>query len=316
MHDEASTSEVKDLMIERLFTGPLVKIHRYRCLVSGRGPSEERSHPWHAIAMPHRGLFRLHLGKDSLIVEPNSILYWNPVPYRSSHPLGSGDAGTGFIVPPDILIEAIAPYDPGVVDRRERLFAFPAAPSSPLAFMAARLLLLQLAPGGVLDDLAIDESALQLVGDTATRPYILRGITPRGASSGTSPQRDLVEAAKSTLFERFSERLHLSDVAQAVAISPFTLCRAFRRETHLSIHQYLNRLRLRAALEMIATSTNSLIRIALDVGFSSHSHFTSAFHREFRLTPRDFRRASLGGSAWRSAWTLVNDPGSWQQESS
>jgi AraC-like DNA-binding protein len=312
MVEEASTREVEDLFLERLFTGPLVKIHHYHCLVRSSGLSKEKLHQWHTIVMPLTGHFSLHFQDGPVMVEPNTFLYENPGAYRSSHPCGIGDAGTWLVVPTDLLIDTLAPYDPAVVDRPGRLFVFPVAPSSPREFMLARLLLFQLARQEDLDALTIDETALHLVTSAVTAPYRLRGMTPTGVGIVPSARRERVEAVKEVLFERHGERLRLAEIALAVGASPFGLCRAFRRVTGLSIHQYLNRLRLRAAVDLMSTSTTLLVDIASQVGFCSHAHFTKAFRAEFGLAPRDFRRTSLGGVAWKTAWALVTrDPSAW-----
>jgi AraC-like DNA-binding protein len=303
-------SEIRDVLITPLFTGPLVRMHRYDCLASSRGPGEERSHPWHALALPHRGAFCLHLGKSTVLVDPNSVIYWNPTPFLSSHPFGGGDSGTGFIVPTDMLVEAIAPYDPGVVDRRDRIFRFPVAPSAPSVVLLERLLLMQVQRQDEIDDLSIDETVLDLVSVVATAPYRIRRVQARRPPSAViEARRDWVEAVKATLFARFNERLRLADVAQAVGASPFSLCRAFKYFMGLSIHQYLRRLRLRSGLEMLATSNSSLVDIALETGFSSHAHFTTSFRSEFGLSPSGFRRSSLRGDAWRKAWDAARGLG-------
>jgi AraC-like DNA-binding protein len=66
----------------------------------------------------------------------------------------------------------------------------------------------------------------------------------------------------------------------------------------MPIHRYLTRLRLRAALERLAGGVHDLTALALEIGFSSHSHFTDVFRREFGRTPsavrRDAGRRTLG----------------------
>ena len=91
------------------------------------------------------------------------------------------------------------------------------------------------------------------------------------------------------LASRFAEPLTLSEIGKEVACSPYHLARLFRREVGLPLHGYLNRLRLRAALERLTDGGARLIDIALDLGFSSHGHFTDAFRREFGLSPSAFR---------------------------
>src|SRR5262249_48871565 len=98
--------------------------------------------------------------------------------------------------------------------------------------------------------------------------------------------------AMALLARQFREPLALADIASAVGSSPFHLCRLFRRETGLSIHRYLSRLRLRAALELLPEYNGELTRLAVDLGFSSHSHFSDVFHREFSLAPSELRRGA------------------------
>jgi AraC family transcriptional regulator len=56
------------------------------------------------------------------------------------------------------------------------------------------------------------------------------------------------------------------------------------------MHRYLNRLRLLEALEPLAQGEADLSTLALDLGFSSHSHFTAAFRKEFAMSPREVRQ--------------------------
>ena len=96
------------------------------------------------------------------------------------------------------------------------------------------------------------------------------------------------------LATRFAEDLTLDDIARSVHCSAFHLGRIFRRQTGLSIHQYRHRLRLYAALDRIHAGADDLTGLALDLGFSSHSHFTDAFCRAFGLPPSVCRQQPRG----------------------
>jgi AraC-like DNA-binding protein len=56
------------------------------------------------------------------------------------------------------------------------------------------------------------------------------------------------------------------------------------------IHRYLNRLRLREAMETMAEREVDLSDLALGLGFSSHSHFTAAFRKELGIPPRGMKK--------------------------
>jgi AraC family transcriptional regulator len=98
------------------------------------------------------------------------------------------------------------------------------------------------------------------------------------------------EAAKELLAARMSEHVMLDEIAREVGASPFNFARIFRRQTGLPVHRYLTLLRLRGSLERLAQSDVDLTILALHLGFSSHSHFTGVFRREFGETPSSFRQ--------------------------
>lgn len=108
-------------------------------------------------------------------------------------------------------------------------------------------------------------------------------------------RRDYVTDAKALLEQRFRETLRLDDVARALHVSTYHLCRIFKEETGVPIHQYLNRLRLREALESLAAGAADLTDLALSLGFASHSHFSNAFRKEFGISPRDVRQLARVG---------------------
>jgi AraC-like DNA-binding protein len=76
----------------------------------------------------------------------------------------------------------------------------------------------------------------------------------------------------------------LADVARGAGASKRTLERLFRRETHLTLGRWHQRLRLIAALRLLAQS-HSVTEVALDVGYESPSAFIAAFRRLLGTTP-------------------------------
>jgi len=94
-----------------------------------------------------------------------------------------------------------------------------------------------------------------------------------------------VEAAKQLLADRYRELVGLDQLTRTLGTSAAHLCRCFKQQTGVTIHRYLTRLRLREALNRIDACRGELTDLALDLGFSSHSHFTAAFRREFGLPP-------------------------------
>ena len=84
----------------------------------------------------------------------------------------------------------------------------------------------------------------------------------------------------------------LDKVARVVHTSPFHFTRIFQQRVGVPVHRYLTQLRLRAALERLAEGEDDLTHLALDLGFSSHSHFAESFRKEFGKTPSEVRRSA------------------------
>lgn len=108
-------------------------------------------------------------------------------------------------------------------------------------------------------------------------------------SALTRRQRRLVTRARIRLSERPGEPLSLAQLADELGCSRFHLCRVFRAATGETLHAYRTRCRLRMALDRLVGDYRSLTDLALELGFSSHSHFTAAFRRAYGAPPSRLR---------------------------
>ncbi|HEU0118910.1 MAG TPA: helix-turn-helix transcriptional regulator [Bryobacteraceae bacterium] len=70
---------------------------------------------------------------------------------------------------------------------------------------------------------------------------------------------------------------------------------AFRASFGTTPAQYIIEQRLRRAQRLLANSSKDITAVALESGFSSHAHFSSAFRARLGVTPREFRRLAPRG---------------------
>ncbi|MBV9619372.1 MAG: helix-turn-helix transcriptional regulator [Verrucomicrobia bacterium] len=89
--------------------------------------------------------------------------------------------------------------------------------------------------------------------------------------------RERVERAKELLARDLVNPLALEALGQEVGCSPFYLSRSFSREVGLTIPQYLRKLRMERAAELLRTGRYNVTETATEVGYSSLSHFSKAF---------------------------------------
>ena len=98
----------------------------------------------------------------------------------------------------------------------------------------------------------------------------------------------------SMILERYMEKLTVKDAALAVGMSVSYFCRFFRRVTGMTYTEYLLRLRIDKAKELLAAGEMQITRISREVGFANHGYFDRVFLRLNGVSPRDYsERPSL-----------------------
>jgi len=289
--DRTGPARVPDCVaLESLYESSLVSITAWRCLYDGRALREERFFDSPVLTIVHAGASVCHVGKRSYIVEPSRVSFRSPgVPHSTSHPFGCGDYGVNIGARHRFLREAIARYG----GRRDGPVRFPVAtaPAPMRPLLRLRLLVRKLRSGVPVGSIEAEECLFRFIDESLAAAYgAAPSRLPRAADAETEKDRERwAEETRAILFRSYREPLRLEDLGEAVGVSPFHLARVFRAATGVPIHRTLTRVRLLAALERIAEGETDLTRLAIETGFSSHSHLSSTFRARLGMTPQDFR---------------------------
>ena len=94
-----------------------------------------------------------------------------------------------------------------------------------------------------------------------------------------------VEKVIALLREKLAEPPTLEEIGRTVGCSPYHLSRTFSTTTGMTIPQYMRQLRLERAAELLKSGKFNVTQAALEVGYSSMSHFSQAFHETFGCCP-------------------------------
>ena len=284
----------RPLTFRTLYDSSNVSVSDYNCRACRGGPAAEEHTDSHKIVLLRRGVFCKHVGRQSITADVNQAVFFaKGSTYRVSHPVGCGDRGTIFTLAPQVLNDMLCEIDPAYADQPDQAFPFASGPCDSGVFWKHRQLLrrLEATDARPLDPMWADETALQMMGEILAAAFERYGKPQTHRRSGTAVDHaDRAEAAKCYLACKMGERITLDDVARSVHTSPFHLTRIFRQHTGVPVHRYLTRLRLRTSLERLADGMRDLTALALELGYSSHSHFTDTFRREFGRTPSDVRK--------------------------
>lgn len=245
------------------------------------------------VVLVRRGLFRIRGPRGSGAGDPASALLLNGLePYQVRHPEPGGDHCTAIALREDPLEEVLTAIGPASAIPGRGPFPRPQAQVTTATMIRHHALLRKLGSPG--NELAVDELALALLA------ALLRGPRPHWNPAAPEPRRartarrwtDAVDEVRRALAADPSRNDSLATLARRVHTTPFHLTRLFRWRTGSSIHDYRTRLRLAAALRRLADADTSLTRVALDLGFSSHAHFTRRFRALTGMSPSQFRARS------------------------
>jgi AraC-like DNA-binding protein len=133
--------------------------------------------------------------------------------------------------------------------------------------------------------LGAKEQTLALEEEVAT---FLSSVISACTTAGRGPHV-AVERARELLNTDPAANLTLAQVAAASGCSAFHLAHCFRRQTGSTLHAYRTRLRMTQALQRLAAGERDITALALDLGYSSHSHFSAVFRRCLGAAPSTLR---------------------------
>jgi len=100
----------------------------------------------------------------------------------------------------------------------------------------------------------------------------------------------LITQAKQFIREHQGEELSLNAVAKAVNTSTFYFCKMFKKATGLRFTQYLSRVRVEKAKNLLLNPNLRVSEIAYGVGFQSLTHFNRVFKRVTGQSPTAYRK--------------------------
>lgn len=276
-------SDLPEFDVHSLLASPTVTIRDTYCRGTCRHQSAEECTLTTQLIFPYRGVYVRHVGQNQAVAEANQVLFFNAMEgYRISHPVSGGDASITLVVEESQLRELAPPSllqdGPRVTFRQQRL-RVDARTQALLALLRHSLR---------------EKVAEPLEAETLALTLVQRSLGPRTARppSSTYGRQRLVDRIKLVLASDLARRWRLGEIATEVHGSPVYLTQVFQQVEGLPLYRYQLSLRLSRALDLLG-EYDDLTCLGLDLGFSSHSHFSAAFRRLYGHTPSEFKRTAL-----------------------
>jgi|SRR6185312_340599 len=270
-------------LLAPILARPAIGIRRRTLHASGLGQVEDFSapanypppcghSPEYQLVLPYAGAFERHVGARTVFLDGTRVLFVSAgEDYADRHVAGGHDS---IIITPRLstLHELCSPAVPA------RHPAFQRVAESTTPRMNLRCHRLRRLEASDNDPLARDELVIALLREA---------LGPTERVAGAAPLR-VVDAAKQFLHAYLCEPISLNEIAHAVQVSGAYLTDAFTRTEGVPLCRYRVRLRLNRALVDLPCC-DDITKLALDLGFSSHAHFSNAFKSLYGLSPSAFR---------------------------
>lgn len=238
-----------------------------RCAGLSREPTAEIYEAETQILLTLDGSFVYHVGQARQFVDANRVAFVQAGQTSAdSHPTGS-----------EVSYLVLTP-DPALIGGRRLSHTAPA--TAELQVAAARWVAV-LRARAAIEPLVAEEQAIRIASAALAGLGSSDTVRPAAATR-------LAERAKALLTPS-GRPIGLTSLARQLAVSPAYLSDAFRQAAGLPLVRYQLRLRLVRALAELPHA-DDLTRLAFELGFSSHSHFTTAFRTTMGMTPSQYRR--------------------------
>ena len=111
----------------------------------------------------------------------------------------------------------------------------------------------------------------------------------QGGESGRVSNH-IVEQIQTYIAEHYAEKLTLTGIASQFYISPYYLSRLFKKSINLSLIEYINGVRIKAAQNLIEKTNESISDISEKTGFLTTAHFRRVFKDATGLSPQQYRQ--------------------------
>jgi AraC family transcriptional regulator len=276
-----------EFVVQTLLQSPTITIRDTYCSGGHEHELVEECATTTQLVFPYRGVYVRHLGSDQAVAEANQVMFFNANEgYRVSHPVPGGDANLTVVISESLLRElAPASYlrdgsDAGAtLAFRQQRVRIDARAQALVAMLRHSL------RQKIAEPLEAESLTLTLV----QRSLGLRTTHAAGASIG---RQRLVDRIKLVLASDVARRWTLTEIASEVRGSPVYLTHVFQQVEGQPLYRYQLRLRLARALDLLG-EYDDLTALSLELGFSSHSHFSAAFREAYGRSPSEFRQSAL-----------------------
>ena len=101
---------------------------------------------------------------------------------------------------------------------------------------------------------------------------------------------DIIRKTREFIRTNYKKKIKLVDISKAIYLSPYYLSHIFKRETGVTLMEYLAKVRIEEAKYLLENTPLNTTRIAFEVGCTDQSYFGKVFKKSEGISPSDYRK--------------------------
>ena len=109
-------------------------------------------------------------------------------------------------------------------------------------------------------------------------------------TEGAQSYSEYIKGALDYIHENYEKQISLEDISRYIGISESHLRRSFRRETGMTVVDYITRYRIEKAKRLLETGQYVIGEIYEKVGFSTSQYFSIVFKRYEKISPGQYQK--------------------------
>ncbi len=117
----------------------------------------------------------------------------------------------------------------------------------------------------------------------------LTQVCERIESRDEKPIPEVITEIMRIIRQRYSDNLTIADIASQVYLAKTYICLLFKQETGETINEYITRVRMEKAKELLSNTDQKLADICTSIGYAEPSYFTKQFRKYTGMNPSDYR---------------------------
>jgi two-component system response regulator YesN len=141
------------------------------------------------------------------------------------------------------------------------------------------------------DDLSVELFSLATHSVTDMKQWIVHTVDRAlKYASEVEKSNSVIWRVKQFIGMNLGKDLSCEDIANQVFLNPIYLNRIFKKETGISLSEYIQQRRLKMARDLLSNTNMPVSTIAAHVGYTNFSHFSRMFRKHTSMSPMDFRK--------------------------